>query len=260
MTSRLSLILFATVAFAQNGADPFNKPPADVDKALRERVNEFYQDHVTGQFRKAEDLVAEDTKDFFYNGNKPRYIGCEISRIDYSENFTRARATVLCEQNVVMPGFGGVFKLPSLSTWKVENGKWCWYVDLNGMRDTPFGPMKMSLPPGEGKPAAEIALPPGTSLASPDFALGKVRADKNSLALKAGASGQLTLSNTAPGVMTIACAKTQGFEVTPGRVELKAGEKATVTVKALAGAPKTSTLNFKVEPTMEQVEVQLTVE
>jgi hypothetical protein len=41
---------------------------------------------------------------------------------------------------------------------------------------------------------------------------------------------------------------------------LKAGEKATVTVKALASAPKTSTLNFQVEPTMEQVAVQVTVE
>jgi hypothetical protein len=48
--------------------------------------------------------------------------------------------------------------------------------------------------------------------------------------------------------------------VTPGRVVLKAGEKATVTVKALTGAPKTSALYFKVEPTLEQVAVQVTVE
>jgi hypothetical protein len=259
MTRFLAPILFAAAAFAQSAPDPFNKPPADVDKALRGRMTEFYQDHVTGQFRKAEELVAEDTKDFFYSSNKPRYLGCEISRIDYSQNFTRARATILCEQNVVMPGFGGVFKLPILSDWKLEDGMWRWFVDQNGTRDTPFGPVKLT-PPVDGAPAREIALPAGISLISPEFALHKVTADKNSLALKAGGSGQLTFSNAASGAMAVSCAKTPGFEVTPDRVGLKAGEKATVTVKALAGAPKTSTLNFQVEPTMEQVAVQVTVE
>lgn len=260
MTRCLALVLFAAALFAQNGADPFNRPPAAVDKALRERVTEFYQDHVTGQFRNAEELVAEDTRDFFYNGNKPRYISFEISRIDYSENFTRARVSVLCEQNVVMPGFGGVFKVPTPSMWKLENGKWYWYVDQSAPRDTPFGRMNAAPPPADGKPAQAPVLPPVTSMTSPDFAFNKIQADKNSLTLKAGESGQITLANTAPGVMTITSVKAQGFEATPERVALKAGEKVTVTVKALAGAPKSSALYFKIEPTMEQLVVKVTVE
>jgi hypothetical protein len=256
-----ALVLLATTLFAQNGADPFNKPPADVDKALRERITEFFQDHVTGQFRKAAELVAEDTQDLFYNGNKPRYISFEISRIDYSDNFTRARASVLCEQTVLMPGFGGTFKVPTPSTWKLEKGKWYWYVDPDSLLDTPFGRRKAApTPPADGQPAEASAPPPVTSLVSADFALHKVKVDKQSLTLKAGESGELTLSNTAPGVMTLTCVKTQGFEVTPDRAELKAGEKATVTVKALDGAPKTSALYFKIEPTMEQVVVKVTVE
>jgi hypothetical protein len=260
MTRCPALVLFAATLFAQNGADPFNKPPADADKALRERITEFFQDHVTGQFRKAAELVAEDTQDLFYNGNKPRYISFEISRIDYSDNFTRAKASVLCEQNVLMPGFGGAFKVPTPSTWKLENGKWYWYVDQSAPLDTPFGRMKISTPPADGKPAQASAPPPVTSLESADFAFNKIKVDRQSLALKAGESGQLTLSNTAPGAMTIACVKTQGLEVTPDRMELKAGEKAAVTVKALAGAPKTSALYFKIEPTMEQVVVKVTVD
>src|ERR1039458_2187897 len=56
--------LFAATAFAQAN-DPFKaKPPADVDAALRARVLEFFDLHVKGEFRKAEALVAEDTKDF----------------------------------------------------------------------------------------------------------------------------------------------------------------------------------------------------
>jgi hypothetical protein len=60
--------------------------------------------------------------------------------------------------------------------------------------------------------------------------------------------------------MSIVCADVSGLEVTPSRADLKAGEKTTVTVKALAGAPKTSTLHCQVTPTMEQVGVQVTVE
>src|SRR5215475_5648840 len=93
------LTMFAAVALAQS-QDPFNRPPADVDEALRARIKLFYQYHVTGDaqaYRKAEALVAEDTKDYFYTHNKPKYISFEISRIDYSDHFTKAKATVLCE-------------------------------------------------------------------------------------------------------------------------------------------------------------------
>ena len=92
------LAMFAGVALAQNPADLFNKPPEKVDKALRARIDEFYQDHVKQQFRKADTLVAADTKEFFYIQNKPAYLSCEVGHVEYSEKFTRAKATVLCEQ------------------------------------------------------------------------------------------------------------------------------------------------------------------
>ena len=99
------LTLLAAAAFAQNPGDLFNPPPAKVDKALRARIDEFYGDHVKQQFHKADALVAADTKEFFYIQNKPAYLSCEIQRIEYSQKFTRAKATILCEQIVMMPGF-----------------------------------------------------------------------------------------------------------------------------------------------------------
>src|SRR5262252_4422911 len=105
MFRSIALCVCAASCLAQSPADLFNRPPADVDKALRVRITEFYQDHVDGKFRQAEALVAEDTKDFFYSANKPKYLSFEIQRIDYSDGFTRAKATVLCEQYVLMPGF-----------------------------------------------------------------------------------------------------------------------------------------------------------
>src|ERR1035438_9851206 len=134
--------LFAAIAFGQSN-DPFQpKPPAKVDAALRARVQEFFDLHVQGQFRKAEELVAEDTKDFFYKGNKPKYLSCELSKLDYSEHFTKANALMVCEQYVMMPGFSNSpMKVPTPSTWKLENGKWFWYVDQDALRNTPWGRM-----------------------------------------------------------------------------------------------------------------------
>src|SRR5215472_12205106 len=116
------LALFAACLFGQ-GDDPFNRPPADVDQALRARIQEFYQLHVKGDFRHAEELVAEDTKDFYYSHNKPKYLSAEISRIEYSDRFTKAKATVLCEQYVMLPGFTDKpIKVPTPSTWKLIDG------------------------------------------------------------------------------------------------------------------------------------------
>ena len=56
-----ALALLAATIFAQSGTDPFNKPPAEVDKALRERVTEFFQDHVTGQASKSRALTTPTT-------------------------------------------------------------------------------------------------------------------------------------------------------------------------------------------------------
>src|SRR5271157_484849 len=136
------LTLFATGSFAQNAGDLFNKPPADVDQALRGRIAEFYDLHVKGEFRKAEALVADDTKDIYYSSNKTKYVSFEIGRIDYSDNFTRAKATVLCEQYIMLPGFmGKPMKVPIPSNWKQVDGAWYWYVDPESLRVTPFGKM-----------------------------------------------------------------------------------------------------------------------
>src|ERR1700730_5404914 len=135
-------LLVADVCLAQNPDNPFDRPPANVDRALRERITQFYQFHVDREFKKAEALVADDTRKFFYSNNKPAYLSFEIRGIEYSEHFTRAKATVLCEQFVMAPGFADKpHKVPTPSTWKLEHGKWYWYVDQNTLRDTPFGKM-----------------------------------------------------------------------------------------------------------------------
>jgi hypothetical protein len=154
-------------------------PPPAVDRALRARITEFLNYHITGEFRKAEALVADDTKELFYNRNKPRYFSCKgISSIRYSENFTRAYAVVQCtvpmiiqitdnEQPTETPReLMGPPTIPIPSTWKLENGKWCWYVDPEMDTKMPWATMPSftagtPMPPGAMLPM--VTAPPGTA-------------------------------------------------------------------------------------------------
>jgi hypothetical protein len=255
----LPLALFAAVSSAQTD-NPFNRPPAEVDQALRARATEFFEYHVKGEFRKAESLVAEDTKEFFYTHNKPRYLGIEISRIEYSENFTRAKVVVICEQYVMMPGFlsDKPFKVPTPSTWKVEGGKWYWYVDPDVLLQTPFG--KMTPGPATGSNPSVPAVPSlGSVPTTPDFLFTQVKADKQSVSLKAGESDQVTFLNGAPGTITLALqGKLPGIEAKFDRTSFPAGEKAVLTLKAGSDA-KPGVLNVQVEQTTQLIQIQVTV-
>jgi hypothetical protein len=182
---RLStLLLFATALCAQTARTAAEPPaPHGVDQALRARVTQFLNYHITGEFRKAEALVAEDSKDVFYNRSKPRYMSCKgITSIHYSENFTKAYVTAMCALPVViqpsdnelqsdstaLPWAAPTVPLPSM--WKVERGKWCWYVDKDLDRRSPFGTMPMvptGQPVAQGAMLPMIKMPAGTAAPAP---------------------------------------------------------------------------------------------
>jgi hypothetical protein len=251
------LAIFATGSFAQNAGDAFNKPPADVDQALRARITAFYDLHVKGEFRKAEALVADDTQDLYYSSNKTKYLSFEIGRIDYSDNFTRAKATVLCEQYIMLPGFlGKPMKIPIPSTWKLVDGTWYWYVDPESLRETPFGKMNPGSAQGSASAPKSIPAIPTTV---PDFIYKQVKADKASVTLKAGESEQVTITNNAPGAMNISLmGSVPGVEVKLDRTVLNTGEKAVLTVRAGDDA-KPGVLSIQVEQTNQVIPIQVAI-
>jgi hypothetical protein len=252
---RLSLLaLLATVSFAQDASEVFNKPPARVDQALRERINQFYQYHVKQEFHKAEALVAADTKKYFYSHNKPGYLSCETRKIVYSDNFKRAKATVLCEQYVMAPGFADKpIKVPFGSTWKVEKGKWYWYVDQEALRTTPFGKMTPGLPGASG--GLPAAIPDNA-----DFVMTLVKADKDSVSLKPGQPETVTIRNGAPGIMDISLeGKIPGVEAKLDHGNLKVGDQAVLTLQAGDGA-KSGLVSIKVEQTGQVIPIQVSVQ
>ena len=251
--------IFVTGSFAQNAGAVFNKPPADVDQALRTRITEFYDLHVKGEFRKAEAWVAEDTKDLYYSSSKTKYLSFEIGRIEYSDNFTRAKATVLCEQYIMLPGFmGKPIKIPIPSTWKVVDGTWYWYVDPESLRMTPFGKMNSGSPKESASPSATKTIPEIPTTV-PDFIYKLVKADKASVTLQAGESGQVTITNSAPGPMNISLTgSVPGVEVKLDRTVLKAGENAVLTMRAGDNA-QSGVLSIQVAQTNQVIPIQVTI-
>jgi hypothetical protein len=256
MLRLILLAVFATGSYAQNPGDAFNKPPADVDQALRARITEFYDLHVKGEFRKAEAWVAEDAKDIYYNSNKTKFLSFEIGHIEYSAEFTRATATVLCEQNIMLPGFlGKPMKVPVPSTWKLVDGTWYWYLDPDSLRMTPFGKMT----PGPPQRSASGSIP-AIPTSVPDFIYKQVKADKASVTLKAGESERVTITNGASGAMNISLLGTvPGVEVKLDRTVLNTGEKAVLTVRADSGA-KSGVLTIQVEQTNQVIPIQVAIQ
>jgi hypothetical protein len=242
----------ATAAFAQNPADLFNRAPADVDLALRARITEFFHYHVTGEHRKAEELVAEDTKDYFYDGNKPRYISFEIGKIDYSDGYTKAKAMVTVKMPVMLPGFNGkVMDIPSPSYWKLIDGKWYWYVDTAMRNASPMGEMK------PGPPSADGAPPRPVIVTSMQELFAQVRADKAAVEVKAGSPDQIVITNGMVGPISLTVqGKIDGIEAAFDRAEIKPGEKATLTVKA-ADEAKAGALTVRVQQTGQTIPIQV---
>jgi hypothetical protein len=263
---RFLIGFLCAVAAAQQPAELFSKAPPPVDAALRARISKFYQLHVESKFRQAEALVAEDTKDFFYTANKPRYLSFEISRIDYSDEFRMAKATVIVETIVPVIGFADrPLKVPIPSYWKIENDDWFWYVDQEALNKTPWGTRKAP-PPG----AASTAPSSGPAQAMPDprqllqNIAKQVKADKNALRLTPGGSGEIAIQNHLPGEITLAIegAVPEGLKAAIDRPALKAGEKAVVAISAkpdMAAPDAPLSVGVRVHPTNQLLSIQVTI-
>ncbi|HXS97943.1 MAG TPA: hypothetical protein VN736_25260 [Candidatus Limnocylindrales bacterium] len=268
----LTFLLLACACAAQD-----SKPPADVDAALRERVDQFFRYHVSAQFRKAEALTAEDSKDFFYNAPKPHYLSYGgIQTIRYSDNFTHAYVTVTV-QSASSAEFGNLPALPIPSMWKVEDGKWCWYIDKDVLRHSMFGdisqstvdaalaamadPDKPRAVPADMAAALKTSVPDfGAAMTQdPNIPHGQVKFDPKSVDLKPGESATLNVKNTGSDKLDLLLmGQVQGVEMAIDRKELTGGQSAVVTLKAGANA-KSGNLNVVVIQTGEVLPFAVTV-
>jgi hypothetical protein len=260
------LALLSIAAFAQKDvppgekppAEPAEKPPAEVDQALRARVNEFYSLMVSQQFRKAEALIAEDTKDYYYAGTKPEIHKYEIVGIEYTDRFTHAKVMTRCNEPIAMAGFPpGEITVIVPTLWKIENGNWALYEDPNKITN-PSG-LRSKIQSAVDGSAGQAALPamPKELPKDPSFALGKLQIDKPVVKLEAGTVETITISNTSAGPVTLE----PGYplpEIEPklDRTELGKGEKAILTLTA-GKQPGTGFYYLRVMPTGEVLRIEV---
>jgi len=152
----------------------------------------------------------------------------------------------------MIPGFADKpLMVPIPSTWKIVKGKWYWYVDQESLVNTPFGKMKPG--PVTGNSPLPTSIP-----TDPAPFLNLVKADKQSVALKPGQSGQVSITNTAAGVMTLAIeTPLPGVEAKLDQAELKIGGRAVLTLRAERAA--TGVVTLKVQQTGETIPITVEV-
>lgn len=252
----VSIIALGVAVWAQSPAELFEKAPPQLDNALRARVTKFYQSHVEGKFRVADQVVAEDSKDAFFAANKTRFKAFEITKITYSDQFTKARVLTTCDSEFLAGATLVPVKMPITTLWKLVDGEWFWYVEPRSeVIETPFG--KMSAGKG-GSAAFANRMPSAATI------LGQVTVDRTEVKLSSyePASAEVTVSNRMPGAISLSLSynKFPGFEARLDRKDVAGGESAKILIecKPADKAPKpTLTLELRVDPTGRTIPIRV---
>jgi hypothetical protein len=242
----------AATAWAQQPAPAVS----EVEAALRARVEQFYQLQVDKKFRQAEALVAEDSKDDYYDRAKPDIKGFSIQEIHLSDNDTRARVTLKGKLVIkIAPQLGPQsFDMPMTTSWKMENGQWCWFIDPDLSSQTPFGRIHRS--PDTARSPGD--LPP----AKMDVAtlMNQVTLDSTSVILNASNPVQtITVSNNLPGEVNLELTnpKLEGVSIELERSALKAGEKSAIRFRLSGDAKSSGVVGLVASPLQKVFEIHV---
>jgi len=242
----------ATTAWSQQPSPA----AAEAEAALRARVEQFYQLQVDKKYRQAEDLVAEESKDEYYNRAKQDIKGFSIQQIELADNNTRARVTIKGKVAIRAPFMAGqAFDMPVLGSWKIENGQWVWYIDRELASQSPFGrinpPSGETKGPVDNKPAARMNLATLMTL---------VTVDRTSVILNASNPVEtVTVSNDMPGAITLELTDPHlaGISVEVEKSDLKAGEKSAVRFRLTGEAKSSGVVRLTASPVNKVFEIQV---
>jgi len=228
--AKLGLLLIpCLLAFGQGTPASAEKPPAEVDRALRARVGEFYQAFVEGKFRKAYLLVSEDSQDAFMESAKDQYNGCETVKVDFSDSFTKA--TVLERCNGVMHWHGTNLPtvVPLTTHWKLQNGEWDWYYIRPSEVMTPWGVARIQ-PGDEPSALSKPVIPDGKAMTATIYS--GVTVDKEMITLHSWETSkdQIRVHNGMQGSvdLQIDVPNQAGFKVRADKTSLNQNEDSII--------------------------------
>src|ERR1035437_610137 len=232
--SFVAALCLASLVNAQSAKAPEKSAEAlQAETAAREQVKKFYDLLVAGKPRAAEALVCEASKDDYYSMTKRNPRSAEVRSVKVSDDLKSAKALVLVEDEYPVGLENKLFKLPMPSDWKLEAGKWCFYLppDTDEL-DTPFGKMKLSL---QGKAASpesvgELSRVP----VNPATLSRRVSFSKHTLALPFDADGkdEIVVSNglNGPIQFRVGCPSVPGLECKMDQDYVAAGKQGKLLV------------------------------
>jgi len=257
MDRRLLFPAIAATAWAQQQP----APEAASIEALRDRVQQYYQMMVDKKYRQAEAMVADDSKEDYYNGRKPDIKSFDIMNIDLV-NPTTAKVTIRAKVLMLMPGTGAqIFDMPTPTNWKIDNGAWSWYVPEEVKSATPFGKMLNNPTLGSGIDMKGAA--PGT-LENPDVGslVNKIGIDRISIMLATVNTEQVaTITNGLPGPVDVVLdphvKAIKGISVDVSPTHLEAGGKATVKIRRTGSEKVFDIVSVSVEPFHRRFDIQV---
>ena len=225
------LLLSSFTAFGQNSSELFDKAPPAIDEALRARVDKFYGAFIAGKFKDAYLMVADDSQDKFFELPKEQYKGCEVIRINYSENFTKAVVVTSCKTDWRFHGSSVLTTFPLTSSWEVVDGQWLWHYVKPTMVPSPFSPTGFVPVPADSAPNPAALIPKDIPAAAQAI-LAKVTIDKASVRLRSDQTSQdvVHVRNDMLGQVSIKVEKPDiaGLNVTVTKSSLKAHEETSV--------------------------------
>jgi len=257
-------VVFAALALAAlaPGQNFFSKAPPEVEEALRTRVSQFYSLYQQAQFRKAEALVAEESRDLYYTMPKAPIRGFEVENIDWEDGFESAIVLVKCLSVTPRTASEGIW-IPILGKWKLANKDW--FLLIKPREGSPFGKMNFADPRDFKPQTSPSARPTPEMLRNTSFVVEPQR-----VVFPKGEAGPvrrtIQVTNTLPGVlvMNLGDPKIPGMTVTAP--DLKIGPQRSVTIEIaydpaagkLTGV--TRELRIEMQPTNREVAIQLVFE
>jgi len=234
-TWTILLPINCALLFAQTPNQAPDQASTEVDAALRARVDKFYQAFVSGKYSGAFEVVADEFKDEFIGSDKGSYRSCATTKIDYSENFTKATVLEACKGDMKWHGHNWPVTIPVTSRWKLVNGQWYWYTVKETEVRTPWGISKV-MPdqnPDSGGASKPPVLPNPTVLAKNILQLVKI--DKTEIKLDPSKISQdeVQVTNGMAGTISISIDNIgqPGLTIKSDKTELAAGEKARLIVR-----------------------------
>jgi len=225
------LLLSGFTAFGQDSSDMVDKAPAPIEEALRARVAKFYDAFVTGKFKDAYLLTADDSQNAFLESSKYQYKGFEIIKIRYSDNFTKAVVVTAIKSDLRWQGAVTLSTLPLTSNWVVVDGQWYWHYVKPTMMPSPFSPTGFVPIPPETTDKKPAALPANVAQ-NAHANLAKVGLDKETVQLRSYETSQdvIHVRNDMPGPVALSLDKFEmaGLKITVGKTGLQAHEETTI--------------------------------